>query len=925
VTKGYVVLEPQIVGRDRELAKLELAIGPGTDGLRFSMLSGPSGLGKTTLANRTSHGAASRGFRVMEVRGRAGSLSTPFAPLIAAMPELDAPLSLVATDPNVDLEHVSHDIVALLTELSEAQPLLFIVDDAQALDTASIAMLPYIAGISERANVTMLFIEQTDAVGVPSSYRAFVDGLLSRRVVDHLQLQPLPPEAIRTIVALELEANEDAVPPEIVERAQGNPWFAKELARAWGRGISDVPVNIASAATARLYSLEERLQELVLAIALCPEGAHVGWIEQLADERPRAFVRTMETINASGLVREDDDIVSISQPLMQQALIAEISNAMRRAIHLDLSVAVGKVQLDQVSSARALGYHLAQAGRIEDAVPHYLRAADANDLAGRRHSRLEDLVRASELEHRPTERIQVLKLLAKAAVQLGDYEHASGVWAQVARAAAAAHDDETYAYAIGQQYRTCNDGTSWERLERVTKLGADTVGWAAYAAGYIALVHHGDLESALRHDARAHEIAIERGDAELEVTALLAIAIAELRLGRVEPATVHFRQVMDLATRERFHHEYLAAAGTLAEALAAALRTEDALAVCVDALRYVEEFGLERDRPVTLADAAHAHGRVGKLEQARALITEAAHLESRYRDDHNAALVAMTHASLLNELGERTNIEAVIERAVAATEALGSDDWKVEAYFERARMLARTGSEDPALDQIEWIVLPTDPVYRATVAAWCARQSAITGSERARLIASGILENLDAEILADAPAAQLAFDDACATLDLLTTGDASALLAVVDRWAAAGRMLDALRARTVIALRVAEGDKQLGIVQLNEIRAAFAKVGAAYDADLVASRLRGLGTRSRAVSRDTSVGPLTRRELEIARLVASGMRNGEVASALFLAEKTVAAHLSNIYAKVEVRSRVQLTGWIRQHDPEFEASLADAN
>jgi len=68
------------------------------------------------------------------------------------------------------------------------------------------------------------------------------------------------------------------------------------------------------------------------------------------------------------------------------------------------------------------------------------------------------------------------------------------------------------------------------------------------------------------------------------------------------------------------------------------------------------------------------------------------------------------------------------------------------------------------------------------------------------------------------------------------------------------------------------------------------------------------------------VGNLTRRELELARLVASGLRNAEVAAQLFLAEKTVAAHLSNIYGKLEVRSRVQLTAWLGENDVETAAA-----
>jgi DNA-binding NarL/FixJ family response regulator len=115
------------------------------------------------------------------------------------------------------------------------------------------------------------------------------------------------------------------------------------------------------------------------------------------------------------------------------------------------------------------------------------------------------------------------------------------------------------------------------------------------------------------------------------------------------------------------------------------------------------------------------------------------------------------------------------------------------------------------------------------------------------------------------------------------------------------------------------GDRDMAKAYLQAAKTSFVTCGASHDADLVSALLRQLGTRSRAKSRSTNVGPLTKRELEIARLVAGGLKNSEVAGTLFLAEKTVAAHLSNIYGKVEVRSRVQLGAWIRENDPEFEA------
>jgi DNA-binding NarL/FixJ family response regulator len=51
---------------------------------------------------------------------------------------------------------------------------------------------------------------------------------------------------------------------------------------------------------------------------------------------------------------------------------------------------------------------------------------------------------------------------------------------------------------------------------------------------------------------------------------------------------------------------------------------------------------------------------------------------------------------------------------------------------------------------------------------------------------------------------------------------------------------------------------------------------------------------------------LSAREREVATLVASGMRNRDVATALFVSEKTVESHLARIYDKLGVRSRAAL-------------------
>ena len=63
-----------------------------------------------------------------------------------------------------------------------------------------------------------------------------------------------------------------------------------------------------------------------------------------------------------------------------------------------------------------------------------------------------------------------------------------------------------------------------------------------------------------------------------------------------------------------------------------------------------------------------------------------------------------------------------------------------------------------------------------------------------------------------------------------------------------------------------------------------------------------------------SVGSLSGRETQVLRLLASGKTNREIAEELFISEKTVARHVSNIFDKLDVSSRAAATAYAYEHD-----------
>ena len=94
--------------------------------------------------------------------------------------------------------------------------------------------------------------------------------------------------------------------------------------------------------------------------------------------------------------------------------------------------------------------------------------------------------------------------------------------------------------------------------------------------------------------------------------------------------------------------------------------------------------------------------------------------------------------------------------------------------------------------------------------------------------------------------------------------------------------------------------------------------GHAHSRDQIAAAVRG-GTVPATVHAPTATAAqdpfeLSARELEVARLVADGLSNPAIASALFISVPTVKTHVSHILAKLGLESRVQLASWVARHD-----------
>jgi DNA-binding CsgD family transcriptional regulator len=144
---------------------------------------------------------------------------------------------------------------------------------------------------------------------------------------------------------------------------------------------------------------------------------------------------------------------------------------------------------------------------------------------------------------------------------------------------------------------------------------------------------------------------------------------------------------------------------------------------------------------------------------------------------------------------------------------------------------------------------------------------------------------------------------------LLAEKDAHGALAVLRQALQVWRELDApyevARVRVLIALACREvGNCDAAELELAAAREIFEALGAGPELNRLNALVEGNQTEP--------TGPLTTREVEVLKLVASGITNRKIAQTLHISEKTVARHLSNIFNKLDLASRSAATAYAYQ-------------
>jgi ATP/maltotriose-dependent transcriptional regulator MalT len=952
-----------LVGRADELDLLvqvldELNRGPPA----AIVLVGEPGIGKTRLLTELAARAELRGHLVLSGSASELERELPFSVFVHALDEyvesLDpSQLSTLDDDVQAELAHVlpslsalaagravapqheryrSHRAVrALLERLAQTRTLALVLDDFHWADSASVELLG--ALLRRPPAAAVLIAVALRPRQTPERLAAALERACRAAALTRVELGDLTPDEARELLSERVDAAAAAV---LYEECGGNPFYLEQLARSLERAreatfapeISliglEVPPAVAASLSEELALLSEGGRLLLEGAAVAGDPFEPELAAAAAAISESAAMDAVDELLLADLIRTTDvpRRFRFRHPLVRRAVYEATAGGWRlgahercaealavrgvtaaaRAHHVERSARQGDVaavavlrdagesaaRLAPESAARWFGAALRllpQTAAAHDRVELLLARAGAFSAAGHFTGSHEALVEAGAIVPGHSSALSTTVATTCAAVerQLGRYEHAR---TRLVRA-----------------LRGLPEPASVESVELLIELTLNEF----YRARYEAM-----------HDwaGRAVGAAKVLGDAALMAAALAMPALADAMTGPTETARSHCAEAAALV--DELSDDDLS-------------RRPDAASWLAAAELYLDLYAEADAHASRAAGLARATGRGDPLFRLYPILPRIWYVRGR-----------------LAEAAE------LLDGAIEAGRLLGSPPALAGNLFNRSVVAVAVGDLDIALANAEEGVELTRHLDEGFVTAWAAVRLAgalletgqpdravefllgRAGGEALTLIPGGwrayCLELLTrcqlaldrrgeaerAAAFAEVTAAEVrlplasAWADRAAAAVALHSGDTvraiERALASADAAQEAGAPIESALSRTLAGRALAQaGQCDRAVAELQRAAAAFDACGALRYRESAERELGKLGhrphRRTRAGTRDgTSIDSLTERELQVVRLVVDRNTNRQIAAELFLSQKTVEAHLRNIFRKIGVSTRVEL-------------------
>lgn len=957
------------VGKSR-LAE-EVASGAAADG--FLVLRGHCAEGDVSSPYAPLLDLLRSQFARAAVPARAADLDPITAELMRLLPGIMPPPTDLVAEAAPDLEARKQRLFAALlhhiARVAARQPLVLLVEDLHWSDDNSLEFLTHLARFSITRPVLVLLTYRGDDARPPLEHwlAEFERERLAREfTLDRLRRDEVA-AMLRAIFGLGGPIRAEFL-DAIFELTGGNPFFIEEVLKAlisagdifygvsgWDRKPVDqlrIPRSVQDAVWRRVERLGPAARRVVALAAVVGQRFEFALLRELAELTGGALVEAIKELrDAQLVVEESSDHFAFRHALTRQAIGTALLARERRDLHGRIADILERSDAaDPDRFLPDLAYHCAAAEAWDKALNYARRAAEQARALYAPRAVIAQVTRALAAAHNlalaPDP--QAYRMRGAAYDTIGDFDAARADYETALRLAEDTGDRQmgwrmlldlgslyagrdyarTGAYFTRALDRARADGDRAMIARSLNRLG----NWHLNAGDpSAALPFHrealGLFEALDDQPGRAETLDLlgmtfNIGGDPLQSSHYYAGAIAVFRAlddrhGLVNSLVIHLLQ------SGSYWHDTL---------VAAAMSPEEALRAGESALDMVRALGWPAGEAYVRYELALWLGPRGEFARALelahtglAIATEIGH--QQWIIGCHAALGAL-HLDLLAPSVAREHLE----RALALARAIGSRVWLgiVSGLFaEVCVALRQLPGADAALNTSMAASTPTRTLDERML--WRARaELALASGEAAealRIVESLIASDPNASATAIVPRLWKLRGEALAALGRLDEAEAALLAAcAAARQLGARPLLWRIHLAFAELLRAERRHAEAG----QELAAARSVVAALFPlipegssredfVRLARERIPRPHESTRGVRRAPDA--LTPREREVARLIAAGKSNGEIAGALVLGKRTVETHISHILAKQGFQRRAQIVAWALAPDTPLDTPL----
>jgi len=890
-------------------------------------------MGKTRLLAEAARVARRLGFRVGAGAADPGAAVVELAPLMTAL--FDGSDALLERDGLPELHALPEqrywllqDLEAMLERSALDGPMLISLDDLQWADTGTAAALRALpVRLADMPVAWILAFRPSQGSAQLLGAIEHVDHSGAERIV----LGPLDNAAVAQVAEDVMDAEPDDALLELVKGASGSPFVLMELLS----GLRDedlirvvagqaelvearLPRRVGVTMRERLRSVSAAAREAVAVAASLGRRFSFADLAKMLDQPPAMLLAPVEELIDCGMLVESSDQLAFRHDVTREAVRESIPVSARRALDrqaADVLLAAGATPVEVAGQIAA-----SAEPADERAISILLRAGEA--LASTDPGAGADLSRRA-LDLAPREHPLRGPLLAQTAVLLhsaGRVDEARQFADRHLRDALPAEQEAEVLLGIAGMFRIPPDA----RVAAGRQALALPELPSYLRAHHLAALFHNLLVGGRTEDAKTIQAETAAAvHASGDANSAFALALAENVTAYVEGRYQDSLELTEQAARagiattdwarERLAQEWRCETRTVLD------HVDDSLRLAADSIA-----AAQRDRNgwgVRIFEIWRGRQlyQLGRLDDAAAI------LEGQFSPEtgdrfigalDTAGIVALGRVALHQGNGRLQQRTTHLARALLED---STPNFRRQAAWLLALQAMATG--DPVAAHASLCALGEDqrtailPLFPVDV----------TDEPELVRIALAADDTELAEVTAAQADRRAQLNPRVATI-VATAAHARGLLGsnivdlerAVELFATGPRPL--ARASALEDLGVARartGDVEAAIRALDGALVLYAEAGASWDAGRVRSRLRDHGVRRRLVARERPEKgwqAITDSEVAVARLVAQGLTNREVAEQLFVSPHTVSSHLRSVFTKLDINSRLALARIAAEHD-----------